>query len=169
MLGSSSDSALWAGELGLPYAFADFINQTGAAKAQLYRERFRPSRRGQAPEVVVSVSAICAETDEEAERLSASSRMAFTLLRRGQLIKVPPIDQALDFLSRGGALGGPGSPNGRRLVVGSPETVRAGLEAVAAEYGAGEVMVVTITYDHEARRRSYELLAGAFGLRSREP
>ena len=39
-----------------------------------------------------------------------------------------------------------------------------GIEAVAAEYGADEVMVVTITYDHAARRRSYELIAEAFGL-----
>jgi alkanesulfonate monooxygenase SsuD/methylene tetrahydromethanopterin reductase-like flavin-dependent oxidoreductase (luciferase family) len=53
---------------------------------------------------------------------------------------------------------------GRRVVVGSPETVRAGLEAVAAEYGASEVLVVTIVHDHAARRRSYELIAKAFGL-----
>ena len=53
---------------------------------------------------------------------------------------------------------------GRRVVVGSPEVVRAGLERVAAEYGADEAIVVTITHDHEARRRSYELLAEAFGL-----
>ena len=53
---------------------------------------------------------------------------------------------------------------GRRVVVGTPETVRAGLEEVAAEYGADEVLVVTITHDHEARKRSYELLAEAFGL-----
>ena len=52
----------------------------------------------------------------------------------------------------------------RRFVVGSPERVRAGLEEVAAEYGAEEVAVVTITYDHAARRRSYELIASAFGL-----
>jgi hypothetical protein len=49
-------------------------------------------------------------------------------------------------------------------VIGSPEKVRAGLEEVAEQYGAEEVMVVTITYDHAARRRSYELIAEAFGL-----
>ena len=42
--------------------------------------------------------------------------------------------------------------------------MRSGLEQVADEYGADEVLVVTITHDHEARKRSYELLAGAFGL-----
>ena len=60
-----------------------------------------------------------------------------------------------------------GSPRGRRSIVGSPETVRAGIETVAAEYGADEVIVVTITYDHEARKRSYELLAEAMGLSAR--
>jgi alkanesulfonate monooxygenase SsuD/methylene tetrahydromethanopterin reductase-like flavin-dependent oxidoreductase (luciferase family) len=49
-------------------------------------------------------------------------------------------------------------------VIGSPEVVRAGIEEVAAEYGAEEVLVLTITHDHGARRRSYELIADAFGL-----
>ena len=49
-------------------------------------------------------------------------------------------------------------------IVGSPATVRAGIEALGAEYGAEEVIVVTITHDHDARRRSYELLAEAFSL-----
>jgi alkanesulfonate monooxygenase SsuD/methylene tetrahydromethanopterin reductase-like flavin-dependent oxidoreductase (luciferase family) len=52
-------------------------------------------------------------------------------------------------------------------VVGSPEKVRAEIEAVAREYGAEEVIVVTITHDHQARRRSYELLAEAFALEPR--
>jgi alkanesulfonate monooxygenase SsuD/methylene tetrahydromethanopterin reductase-like flavin-dependent oxidoreductase (luciferase family) len=71
------------------------------------------------------------------------------------------VDEALEFLA--GVL--PSEISGaRRFVVGSPERVRAGLEQVAAEYGAVEVAVVTITYDHAARRRSYELIASAFGL-----
>jgi alkanesulfonate monooxygenase SsuD/methylene tetrahydromethanopterin reductase-like flavin-dependent oxidoreductase (luciferase family) len=49
-------------------------------------------------------------------------------------------------------------------VIGSPATVRSGLEAVASEYGTEEVVVLTITHDHEARRRSYELIASEFGL-----
>ena len=56
------------------------------------------------------------------------------------------------------------SPGRRRRIVGSPDTVRRGIEDVAAEYGADEVIVVTITHDHGARRRSYELIADAFGL-----
>jgi alkanesulfonate monooxygenase SsuD/methylene tetrahydromethanopterin reductase-like flavin-dependent oxidoreductase (luciferase family) len=57
-------------------------------------------------------------------------------------------------------------PTGRRAVVGSPATVRPGVEEVVAEYGADEAMLVTITYDHEARRRSYELVADAFSARA---
>ena len=161
LLGSSAQSALWAAELGLPYSIADFINPAGAENAQLYRERFRPSRRLARPEVMVTVAAICAETDDEATRLAASQRMAITLLRRGRLIQVPTVERALAFLAEPAEAG---QVSGRRLVVGSPDVVRSGLEQVAVEYGADEVMVVTITHDHLARRRSYELIAGAFGL-----
>jgi hypothetical protein len=47
--------------------------------------------------------------------------------------------------------------------------VRAGLEEAAEQYGAEEAIVVSITYDHSARRRSYELIAEAFGLKAAEP
>jgi luciferase family oxidoreductase group 1 len=160
LLGSSPQSALWAAELGLPYAFADFINPEGASIAAEYRARFAPGLRLPAPRVAVAVFAIVADDDAEARRLAASSRMTFTLLRRGRLVPVPPPDKALRFLESEGA-----SATGRRGVVGSPETVRAGLEAIAADFGADEVVVVTIVHDHGARRRSYELLAEAFGLR----
>jgi luciferase family oxidoreductase group 1 len=156
LLGSSPQSAIWAGELGLPYVFADFINPAGAEIAQLYRDRFTPSRRRDAPFVGVAVSVVCAEEDDEAQRLAASSRMAMTLLRHGQLIPVPPVETAAAFFETHPP------PAGRRAVVGSPQTVRAGVEEVVAAYGADEAMLVTITYEHEARRRSYELVTEAF-------
>ena len=167
LLGSSPQSAIWAGELGLPYAFADFINREGAEIAQLYRERFKPARKRKAPFTAVAAWVLCADTDEEAQRLAASSRMTLTLLRRGQLIPVPSPETALEFLKREGKLrdgqdGDRGS--GRRGVIGSPETVSAGIEELAQQYGADEVIVVTITHDHGARRRSYELLAEAMAL-----
>src|SRR4051794_2428158 len=159
LLGSSPQSAIWAAELGLPYAFADFINPAGAQIAADYRDRFTPSPRLPGPKLAVGVMAICAETDEEAERLAASGRMSFSLLRQGRLIPVPPVDKALRYLeSREKKTGG------RRAVIGSPETVRSGLEEVASEYRAGELVILTITYDHTARRRSYELIAEACGL-----
>jgi luciferase family oxidoreductase group 1 len=163
LLGSSHQSAIWAGELGLPYSFADFINPEGAEIAALYRERFTDSRRLDAPRTAVAVWALCADTEEEARRLAASSKMTFTLLRQGRLIPVPPPDKALRFLETVDRA--TGAPR-RRSIVGTPEQVRAGIVDVAAQYGAEEAIVVTITYDHAARRRSYELIAEAFGLRS---
>jgi len=169
LLGSSQQSAIWAAELGLPYAFADFINPKGAEITALYRERFAEHEHaGARPRVAVGVWVICAETDEEAQRLAASGRMTFTLLRRGQLIAVPPPERAVEFFAaeeRSGAPGAPGQPRSqRRAIVGAPATVRAELEDVVAKYKAEEAIVLSITYAHEARRRSYELLAEEFGL-----
>ena len=164
LLGSSPQSALWAAELGLPYSFADFINPQGAAIAADYRGRFVDSERLAAPLVSVGVIAICADTDEEAERLASSSRMMLSLLRQGRLIEIPPVEKALSYLETRS----PGKSD-RRAVIGSPEQVRAGLEAVAAEYGADELLVLTITHDHAARQRSYELIAEAFGLAEAQP
>jgi luciferase family oxidoreductase group 1 len=155
LLGSSPQSAIWAGELGLPYSFAHFINPEGAPIAQSYRDRFQHSERLAAPMLSVGVNVVCAETDEEAQRLAASSRMAFSMLRQGRLIPIPPVDKALRYLETRE----PGT--GRRGVVGSPETVRAGVEQVAEEYRADELVLLTTTFDHEARRRSYELVAEA--------
>jgi luciferase family oxidoreductase group 1 len=163
LLGSSRQSAIWAAELGLPYAFADFINPDGATIAERYHADFVDSQRLAAPRLAVGVSVVCAETDEEARRLATSSRMTFTLLRRGKLIAVPPPEKAMRFLeSEGQSLDG--MPPGRRAVIGAPDTVAAGLREVAAAYRADELIVVTITYDHGARRRSYELIAEAFDL-----
>jgi len=164
LLGSSQQSAIWAAELGLPYAFADFINSGGAEITALYRERFAEhEHEGRKPRTAVAVWVICAETDEQARRLAASGRMTFTLLRRGELIAVPPPEKALEFLAADERT--PGQPRSeRRSVLGSPATVLAELVDVVAKYGADEAIVVSITYDHRARRRSYQLLAEVFGL-----
>jgi alkanesulfonate monooxygenase SsuD/methylene tetrahydromethanopterin reductase-like flavin-dependent oxidoreductase (luciferase family) len=89
--------------------------------------------------------------------------MSMSMLRQGRLIPVPRVETALRYLEtreRGS------SSAGRRAVLGDPDTVRAGIEQVAADYGAEEVQIVSITFDHGARRRSYELIAEAFGLQS---
>jgi luciferase family oxidoreductase group 1 len=163
MLGSSPQSGLWAAELGLPYAFADFINPAGAEITRRYRRSFTPSERRSEPEVAITVWTLAADTDAEAERLAASFDMVFSLFDRGRLIQVPPVETALRFLEEEG-IQPERSLRPRRRIVGSPTTVRAGIEAVARDYEADEVMIVTITHEHAARRRSYELIAEAFGL-----
>src|SRR4051794_12250106 len=161
LLGSSAQSAIWAAQLGLPYAFADFINNDGADIARSYRERFAFSETLRAPRTAVAVWALAADSEAEAQHLALSSRMSFAELRRGHLIRVPPPEKAAQYFSSRGTPG-----VGRRTVLGTPEQVRAGIEEVADAYGAEEAIVVTITFDHAARRRSYELIADAFGLQS---
>ena len=162
LLGTSPDSAAWAAELGMPYCVADFINPQGAPLAEQYRRSFRPNpqRSISKPTVMAAVWSICAETTAEAERLASSSRMLFRLLHRGQLIAVPSPDEAVRFLEADAA----NPARSRRVVLGTPATVRAELEAVAEDYGAEEIMVLNILHDHQARRRSYSLLAEAFAL-----
>ena len=87
---------LGGGELGLPYSFADFINPSGAEIAAVYRDRFVPSAHLAAPELSIAVSAICAETDEEAKLLASSARMAFVQLRRGRPGAIPTVEEAGD-------------------------------------------------------------------------
>jgi luciferase family oxidoreductase group 1 len=161
LLGSSAQSGIWAAELGLPYMFADFISPNGSDIAARYRASFVPSESTPLPVTAVAVSVICAESDEEAWRLSASARMARLSSRSGHPIRVPPVETAIRFLSdRMGSADA--APRGRRLIHGAPATVREKIESVAAEYGASEVMILTVVHDHQARRRSYELVAEAF-------
>jgi luciferase family oxidoreductase group 1 len=157
LLGSSQDSVVWAAELGLPYVFADFINPKGAQLMRYYR------RQTPSPRSAVASWAICAETDEEAERLSLSFRMMMTLLFRGQSIRVPTVERARRFLEDEGLLVDQ-VPVGRRIITGTPARVREAIEAVARDYEAEEVLIVNILHDHAARRRSYELIAKEFGM-----
>jgi luciferase family oxidoreductase group 1 len=165
LLGSSAQSAVWAAQLGLPYAFADFINSgDGVDIVNLYRERFVASERLPAARVVVAVWALCADSDEEALELSASARMAALLARRGRFTAVPPVQTAVRFVERRMRGGAADPPPRKRMVTGAPATVRADLRQIAADYGVDEVLVVAVTHDHAVRRRSYELLADAFSL-----
>ena len=161
MLGSSAQSGIWAAASGLPYAFADFISPTGAEIVARYRQEFAAVAALREPCAVVAASVVCAETDEAAERIAASARMAFVLRNEGELIRVPPVERAVRFFAEHGASTGP-ILRRRRAIVGSPRTVRRGLDALLEEYGTDELMIVTITHEHDDRRRSYALVAEAF-------
>lgn len=164
MLGSSLQSAIWAAELGLPYCFADFINPGGAPFARQYRDRFQTSGELVKPKAAVAAWVICAETDEEARRLSLSARMMLTMLFRGRLIPVPSVEKAEQFLAEERV------PlemlaAGRRFITGSPQTVKPAVEQLAEDYGADEVFLVNILHSHAARKRSYELVADTFDVK----
>ena len=159
VLGSSADSAAFAGDLGLPYCFADFINARQGMIAADYRARFTPRHAGNTSHVAIAVWTVVAETDAEAMRQAAPARMMFAHLLTGRSIAVPDVDTALAWLADRPALDT--ARAGRRVVAGSPETVRAGLVAAAAEYAADEVLLVNILHDHAARKRSYTLAMAA--------
>ncbi|HEX3409311.1 MAG TPA: LLM class flavin-dependent oxidoreductase [Candidatus Binataceae bacterium] len=167
LLGSSLWSASAAAQLGLPYAFAHFIDQLPTRPAlEHYRSHFIPSN-GSEPQTILALGVICAETDEEAQRLASSARLFRQRIRQGDVRQIPTPEEALAEL-------GPGSherirEDGEfpRYVIGGPERVRSQLIDMASQLGVGELMVVTIVHDHQARLRSHELLASAFQLQSR--
>ncbi len=159
LLGSSTDSALWAAETGIPYCIADFINSDGLPQADLYRRHFKPSRWLDTPYLMVATWAIAAETRAEAMRLALPSRMMFAYLVRGELIPVPSVERAEVW-----AQGQPSPARNRRSVLGNPSEVRSELIAVRDAYDAQEVMLVNIIPDHRARVQSYELIAKEFAL-----
>jgi len=164
LLGSSPQSAVWAAQLGLSYAFADFINPgAGVELANAYRERFVPSERLAEPRLVVAVWALCADTDVEADRLAASARMAAIRARGAKPGPLPRVEDALLFLDRRRGQA-PQAGASKRMVLGSPAAVRDELAALAEDYGTDELLILNVVHDHAARRRSYELLADAFGL-----
>jgi luciferase family oxidoreductase group 1 len=160
MLGSSPDSARWAGELGLPYCIADFINPNARPLADIYRRAFQPSRWSSEPYVMVSCWALAAEDPAEARDLALPFAMMFAHFIRGETIRVPSLETARAWRSANPTMG----HGDRRMLLGQPAEVRAQVEEVAALYGAQEMMLVNIMSDHAKRIRSYELVAEAFGI-----
>ncbi|HZP45189.1 MAG TPA: LLM class flavin-dependent oxidoreductase [Candidatus Binataceae bacterium] len=172
LLGSSMWSASAAAQLGLPYAFAHFI-EPGPTRAAIahYQANFQASRSTmRVPRTILALGAVCAETDAEAERLLASVRLFRRRIRQNDVRPIPTVEEALRELGETSPL--PSEQVERedgipRYVVGSPERVRDQLSLIAEELRVQEVMVVTIVHDHRARLRSYELMAAACGLEPR--
>ena len=158
ILGSSTYGAQLAAHLGLPYAFASHFAPADMERAlDLYRQRFQPSEQLARPYVMLGLNVFAADTDEAAHLLFTSLQQAFVNLRTGRPGLLPP------------PVAGYAPPEGARgmldqalacAVVGSAETVMAGVEAFAARTGADELMVTAQIHDHAARLRSFEILAG---------
>jgi luciferase family oxidoreductase group 1 len=165
LLGSSDYSGALAAKLGLPFAFAHFINPDGGGDAVMreYRSRFQPSSLAPRPRSLLCVFVICAPTHEEAERLSESINLRRLNMDHGINAPVPDRAEAAAYRyseaeRRRIAL------HARRLVLGTPDAVRARLLELQAQSQADELMIITITGDYESRMQSYELIARAFGL-----
>jgi luciferase family oxidoreductase group 1 len=160
ILGSSLYGAQLAAALGLPYSFASHFAPDALLPAlEIYRDRFRPSEQLEEPHTMVAANVIAADDDADARRLFTSVQQTFTNVlrgRRGQL--PPPIDDIETYWTPEEKLRV--SSMLRRSFVGSPETVRSGLEDFVAETGADELIVASAIHEHAARLRSYELLAG---------
>ncbi|WP_313311819.1 LLM class flavin-dependent oxidoreductase [Pulveribacter sp.] len=161
LLGSSLFSAQLAAHMGLPYAFAShFAPRMLHSAIELYRRLFKPSKVLAKPYVMIGVPVIAAPTDEEAQLLASSTYQRVLCILTGQRgLLAPPVPgyleslgyqerQAIaDFLAVG--------------VVGGPDTVRAGLRALASSTQADEFMLVSDVYDPELRLRSLQITAQA--------
>ena len=160
ILGSSLFGAQLAAMLGLPYAFASHFAPDHLMQAlEIYRTTFKPSAQQQKPHAMAGVNIIAADTDAEAQHLFTSLQMRFADMARGSRgYMQPPIDNIETYWS------GPEKAQAQRMLacsfVGSPETLRRDLTAFIDRTGIDELMVTTAVYDHGARLKSYELLAG---------
>jgi luciferase family oxidoreductase group 1 len=161
ILGSSTYGAQLAAAFGLPYAFAShFAPADLDAALRIYRERFQPSSALQEPYVIVGLSVNAAPTDDEARFLFTSTQQTFVNLRTGRPGPLPPpvddlstvypaeLKPLLDEVLA-------------RSVVGSPDTVGAGLAAFAQRTAADEIIVASQFFDHSLRIRSLEIVAQA--------
>jgi luciferase family oxidoreductase group 1 len=159
ILGSSLFGAQLAAALGLPYAFASHFAPADMEQAvAIYRARFQPSEQLGVPHVMLGLNVCAADTDEEARRLFSSHQQAVIARRTGRRGPLPP---PVDDFERGL------DPRAHAIlqqalscsIVGSPETMRRGLEAFITYTGTDEIMVTGHIFDHAARLRSFEIAA----------
>jgi luciferase family oxidoreductase group 1 len=161
ILGSSLFGAQVAAALGLPFAFASHFAAAQMIPAvDIYRARFKVSPVAQIdrPYVMLGVNIVAADTDAEARFLASSGRQAFTSLRAGMPIQLPPPSrewekEVVPF-------------DATRLeeaqsisMIGSPATVSSGVRAFAERMQPDELIVVSHIYDHAARLRSYQIVS----------
>jgi len=160
ILGSSLFGARLAAELGFPYAFASHFMPNALMPAlDVYRGAFKPSMQLDRPYAMAGVNVIAADTDAEARRLFTSAQQQFTNLFRGRPGRLqPPIDDIERYWTP------PEKAQASSMLacsfVGSHDTIQRELIRFIERTGVDEVIVAAAIYDHAARLRSYEILAG---------
>ena len=165
LLGSSDYSAAVAAVLGTPFSFAHFINpRSGPAAVASYRENFRADGAARSePRINVCVIVLCADSDEEVDRLAAGAALWRLQLEHGRPGPVPDPTRAdhqqwtEEELARNAKMR-------VRHAIGTPDQVHAKLQEIAAVYDTDELLMLTVTHDPQARARSYELVAQACAL-----
>ena len=159
LLGSSTFSAQLAAMLGLPFAFAShFAPEQMLEALRLYRDGYQPSDDHPVPYAMLGVSVVAGESDSEARRLATSLQQQFLALQRGRPVQLqPPVDDMETHWSdwERSAV----QRTLRQAIVGGRDTVARGIDAFIAQTAADELMITSHIYDHEARLRSYEIVA----------
>ncbi len=159
LLGSSGFSARLAARLGLPFSFAShFAAENTLPALDLYRRHFQPSDDLSAPYAMLGLNVIAADSDEEALRLATSMQLQFlNLIRNTPAPLQPPVDNIEEMCSEYEKIAL--SQRTNAAIIGGPDKVKEQLLRFVAETKANEIIVNTQIYDHEARLRSYEILA----------
>lgn len=161
ILGSSTESAYLAAELGLPYVFAaHFAPRFLEAALEIYRREFKPSAVLDRPEVIVALNVIAAGSDEEAQYLATTQQQFFLNVVRhsGQPLQ-PPVESMEGLWTEAE------QAVARQMLgcslIGGPDSIAAQYEALQARLRADELMVVSYIFDEAKQADSYRLLREA--------
>jgi luciferase family oxidoreductase group 1 len=162
ILGSSEVSAALAGKLGLSFSFAHFINPKHTSTLQNYHRTFKAGIE-RTPNISITAFVACADTNEKAADLQSVMAACLVAREKGEADGAPSIDEIKNHSYTD-------SEHERldhyraRIITGTSSLVKDQLLKLCNDAGAAELLAVTITHDPADRRRSYELLADAFGL-----
>lgn len=174
LLGSSAWSASAAAQLGLRYVFAGFINQAGTKEIiTSYRTNFISSEGATGiknPQVILAIHVVCADTEEEAQKQIAPVNIMYQNLSKGVLdVQLPSPEEAVKQLGHLPKLeryiSGSGIPP--KFIAGTPQQVHQQLSQLTKDLEVDEFMIQDMMTDHQARLRSYQLLASVFGLKEK--
>lgn len=170
LLGSRYESASMAAQLGLPFAYAHFFGinvEEGPAIVANYKQNFQPSERFPEPKINVGVHVVCAETEEEARRLSASRNLSRLFNITGRANGIPSPEDAAKYIYRADEAAFVKQYQDV-CVDGDPQQVKKGLEGIAEMYQTPDLSIVTITHGLAERIHSYKLVGEACGLKPLE-
>jgi luciferase family oxidoreductase group 1 len=169
MLTSSGESAYLAAHFGMALSYAQFINPIGGAAAiRAYKEKFQPSGQLSSPRANLGIFAFCSDDPQKVEEVQAVMDYRLYNFERGRFDEIPSYELAKSHRY---------TPeewqrvlfNRQRMAVGTPELIKRRLQLLAEEFEVDEIVISTFTEHLSDRLRSYELLAAAFGLKSRAP